>query len=557
MEFFPGFDPASWEWTFSWWTVLSWAGKLLGIAFIPSVLLQRGTRPVAALTWILCLLTLPFLGVFLWWGMGHNYVKRRKKRRSRSQAHLHKSFHALAARGNVPEGHWAEMDKMPSGRDALIRRENLALHDEHGIFPFTHENGVTIYQNAETAYDAFEEAIRAARHHVHIQFYIWRSDATGRRFRDLLVEKARQGVEVRVLYDAVGGSSVDGDFMGKIRRAGGKTASFLPVQIFTRRFQLNFRNHRKILVIDGEVAFTGGLNLADEYEEWSDLACRLDGPVVIQFQEVFAEDWYFATKEDLVEERYFRALPEKPLYKELVEDGLPKGEQAKDEQAEPAQIAREGAALAEEAARGALQKRGGPDWLALARREALAKRYVVRARVVASGPDDPLAVIQKMFFKAITSAKERLYIMTPYFVPDDALMTALQMAAMRGVDVRLVIPAKSDVPLTQYAGRSYLEALLMVGVRVFEYEYRILHAKMLLMDQKVTILGSANMDIRSFRFNFEANVVLESEEVNRVMTQLYSDAMLRSLELRLDVFRQRSRGERLLEGAARLFSPLL
>ncbi len=537
MEFFPGFDPATWQWTFTWWTAVTWTGKIIGAAFIPSVLLQRGTRPAAALTWILCLLTLPFVGAFLWWVMGRNHVKRRKRRRSRSQAHLHKSFYRLAATGELPKGQWQEMETLPAKHGAMVRQQRLALHDEHGIFPSTHDNGVTVYQNAESAFNAFEEAIRAAKHHVHVQFYIWRRDTTGRRFRDLLVEKAREGVEVRVLYDAVGGSAVDGDFIGKIRRAGGKTSSFLPVQIFSRRLQVNFRNHRKIIVIDGELAFTGGLNLADEYEKWADLACRLDGPVVIQLQEVFAEDWFFATKEDLVDSRYFRAVPENQMYKELQENGLP-------------QLSFEWGKSAEESA-------SEPDALAIARRWGLAKRYEVGARVVASGPDDRLAATQKMFFRSLTSATKRVYIMTPYFVPDDAIMTALETAAMRGIDVRIIIPAKSDVVLTQYAGRSYIEGLLSMGVRFFEYDYRILHAKMMLVDDNITILGSANMDIRSFRFNFEASVVLESTDLNEVMARLYVDAMSRSTELRHETFQKRSRRDRLLEGAARLFSPLL
>ena len=133
MEFFPGFDPATWQWTFTWWTALTWTGKLIGAAFIPSVLLQRGTRPAAALTWILCLLTLPFLGAFLWWVMGHNHVKRRKRRRSRSQANIHQSFYRLASAGEVPKGHWMEMDKLSAKQGEMVRLQ-LALHDERGVF---------------------------------------------------------------------------------------------------------------------------------------------------------------------------------------------------------------------------------------------------------------------------------------------------------------------------------------------------------------------------------------------------------------------------------------
>ncbi|MBA2663701.1 MAG: hypothetical protein H0U74_15540 [Bradymonadaceae bacterium] len=523
MELLPGFDPASLQWELTWWTVLGWTGKVLGVAVIPSVLLQRGTRPMAALAWILCLLTIPFLGVFLWWGLGRNYVERRKRRRSRSQARISKSFMSMARSIEVPEGRWADSNHRAGSQNAS-RAQTMVLHDEHGIFPPTQANGITVYTEAHVAYDAFEKAIREAKHHIHFQFYIWKRDTTGRRFRDLLVEKAREGVEVRVLYDAIGSSAIDGDFIDKIRRAGGKACSFLPVRLLERRLQVNFRNHRKIIVIDGEVAFTGGINIADDYTDWMDMAYRLDGPITFQLQEVFAEDWFFATKEDLADPRYFRALVEASAPEPAPE---PPPEQASE------------IVSVDTGAQAPLTCRD------------------INARVVASGPDDPLSTIHKMFFLAITSAKERLYIITPYFVPDHAIITALQTAAMRGVDVRILVPAKSDVPITQHAGRSYFESLLEVGVRVFEYTKCVLHAKLLVFDRNFTFVGSANMDIRSFRFNFETNVVLDSLEVNRAMSQLFLDTLKQSQEIHLAEFQKRSKRERLLEGGARLLSPLL
>ncbi|MFU8803523.1 MAG: cardiolipin synthase [Bradymonadaceae bacterium] len=519
MEILPGFDPATLQWGWSWWTVLAWIGRILGIAHIPYVLLQRGTRPMAALAWILCLFFLPFVGVILWWGLGPNHMKRRRRRRSRSQARISESFSSLAQTIEPTTGHYAEVDRITP---AMRRARTLFLHDEHGIFPSTRHNWARVYENATIAFDAFEEAIQGAKHHVHFQFYIWRRDGTGERFRDLLVEKAKEGVEVRVLYDAVGSAQVHRRFLAPLIAAGGKAVPFLPVRLLERRLRINFRNHRKLIIIDGHLGFTGGINIADEYAEWLDLAFGFEGPVVHQLQEIFAEDWYFATQEDLAAKPYFEPISRKDLTRVSVEDEAP-------------------TTLPESSS----TQLSGP------------AQHQVIARVVSSGPDDTLDTIQKMFFLAITSAKERVFIMTPYFVPDHAIITALQTAAMRGVDVRIILPAKSDVPITQHAGRSYVESLLEVGVQVYEYKRSVLHAKLLVFDRQYVFVGSANMDIRSFRFNFETNCVLESPTLNHQLTRHFLNQVHHSREIHLHEFQQRSKKERLLEGLARLLSPLL
>ncbi|RAL20166.1 cardiolipin synthase [Lujinxingia litoralis] len=512
-EFFPGFDPATWQWEWTWWTTLSWSGRVLGIAFIPTVLLQRGTRPMAALAWILTLLAVPFIGVALWWLIGRNHLRRRKRRRSRAQARISRSFVNLAqprepAASEVPDA----TENPLSPLSALSQARNLILHDEHGIFPPTRHNRATPLNSGPRAFDVFEEAIREAHHHIHFEFFIWRDDATGRRFRDLLAERARAGVEVRVLYDAIGSKGIRRAFLKPLIDAGARVASFLPVRLLERRLRVNFRNHRKLLIVDSRVGFTGGVNIADDYLEWFDMAVELKGPVVYQLQEVFAEDWHFATGEDLADERYFSGLSEYDS---------PDDETSQED--------------ASDAVR---------DLPAI-------------ARVVSSGPDDTLNTIHKMFFLAITSASERFYLVTPYFVPDSAIMTALQTAAMRGVDVRIIVPQQSDVPVTQHAGRSYWEGLLEVGIRIFEYRDQVLHAKLIVHDRDHVFMGSANMDIRSFRLNFETNCVLESHPLNRQMCRLFLETQARSTEIQLAGHRARHYRTRLLEGVARLLSPLL
>ena len=470
------------------WTLIIWVGRLLGICLVPSVLLQRSTRPMTALAWILALIFIPYIGAILWWGLGRNYVERRSRRHEQARDRLAESFAAL-----------------PHSGDATTDDKYPILHDEGGLFPQTSGNDVAVFRTSETAYDGFAAAIEEATDHIHIQFYIWRRDDTGIRFRDLLAEKARQGVEVRLLYDPVGSVKLGRRFFKPIVDAGGEVAKFLPLQIWEKHLRVNFRNHRKLLVIDGRCGFTGGINISDEYLEWFDMACGYEGDAVLQMQELFAEDWHFATGENLVAPRYFPVDTGRPSYLHGADDPITD----------------------------------------------------VDFRLVASGPDDRVDRIQKMFFVSITSAQNRAYVITPYLVPDGAILTALETAAMRGVDVRIVIPARSDVPLTQYAGRAFWEPLLESGVRLYEFQPRILHAKLLLVDHRTVVMGSANMDVRSFRLNFEANAIMESPTLSAHLHEIFQDALRESEEVQLEEFRNRSRRTRFAEGVARLFSPLL
>lgn len=484
------------------WVVIELAGIALALAFVPTVLVHRRDRPMAALAWILCLWTLPLLGVALWWIFGMTHMKRRRRKHTRALEQLEPSL--IARRDQLvaaPRGEGLMIPTQEPGQDEGGDPPAL-FEEQEGVFPATRGNRVLVHTSGGDAFDAFERAIRQAEEHVHFEFYIWERDETGRRFRDLLCEKARQGVEVRALYDAIGGMRVRGGFLKPLVEAGGQVASFLPVTLLERRLRVNFRNHRKILVTDGHTGFIGGINIADEYLDWMDAAFEFHGPVVYQIQEVFAEDWFFATGEDLAASAYFPPLER---VREPDEDA-----------------------------------------------DAL-------ARVIASGPDQRRRSVQHAFFLGVTLARQRVWLITPYFVPGAEVLMALETAALRGVDVRLILPAAHtvDVPMVYRAGRSFYDRLLEAGVSIFEYQPRILHAKILIVDQRWSFVGSANVDLRSFRLNFETNCLVSDEATNDRLATLFEQSLADCEPIEAARFRERSRRERMCEGAARLFSPMM
>ena len=301
-------------------------------------------------------------------------------------------------------------------------------------------------------------------------------------------------MRVRVLVDAVGSPSFGGRFSRPLRKAGAEVAAFLPARFRPWAPTFNFRNHRKILVVDGRVAYTGGMNVGREYEtEWQDLSLELRGPVVGQLADVFAEDWCFATG------REPPALPE-------VEAVDPEGHVC---------------------------------------------------TVVASGPDRSSNRVHDAFFLAITRARARVWIASPYFVPSQALLAALRSAAQRGVDVRILTPRRSDLPLVAFASRSYYRPLLTEGVRIFEYTAGVLHAKALLVDEELSALGSTNVDARSFRLNFEITCFVASEALASSLARVFERDLALSEEIELAALDERPTWVALAESMAHLLSPLL
>jgi cardiolipin synthase len=471
------------SWINAGWLLLDIA---IIVALLPTVILQR-KESGATLAWILVIVLVPFLGLLAFWLFGTTRLRLRRRKRRRVEARLAPALHKLQLQssnnlsaGGVP----------PS----LLRlTQNL---DEAGLQP---GNEVTLLSEGPKAFDALEEAINSSRHHIHLVYYIWEPDRTGARMRDALVRASRRGVEVRLLLDDVGSRSTRKEFFQALLEAGGRVERFLRVNPLSRQLGLNNRNHRKIVVVDGETGFTGGMNVGDVYaglgEPWIDLHACIRGPVVHSLQEIFCQDWYQSTGDDLVNADYFPQI-----------------------------------------------SGAGNVW----------------AQLLASGPaDERWRAIHALLFAAITLAQERVWIMTPYFVPDPPIAMALQTTALRGVDVRLLLPGRSDHPLVMHAGRSFLDELLDADVQVFELHDAMPHAKTVTIDSKVSTLGSANMDQRSFRLNFEAIVLFFDADVAAELERDFLALCTKAVAITGLSRKGISRPQRLAEGIGRVLAPLL
>ena len=458
---------------------------------IPWVLMTK-KESNAAVAWCLVVLLMPYLGVLLFWMFGYSHIHR-PLRRKRLHRALFRTTHPTGKPRPDPAALVGDPYATYQGLGHLALRVNAC--------PVRPGNRATFYHDTNQAFDAILDAVRAARHHVHLEYFIYRPDAAGRRLTDLLTQKAKEGVEVRLLYDAMGGRSLRWRFLKPLMDAGGKVGVFLPLNPLRSLIQVNLRNHRKIAVIDGRAAFLGGMNIGDEYlghnnyfGYWRDEVMRLEGPAVSDLQRVFAEDWDFAMKESLIREPYF-----------------PEPERA-------------GAAV---------------------------------VQVAESGPDQDVNTIREIYFAAILAARERLWIASPYFVPDGGLLDALRLARYRGVDVRLLSLLRPDHYLSFYAGRYYWTDMLAVGVKIYQYARGMMHSKTVLVDGKWAMLGSANLDNRSLRLNFEAVGILHSPAEVAQLEQAYLNDLDNAVLLDAKTFAERPFLARLVENGCRLFSPML
>lgn len=461
--------------------------------FIPHLLLLK-KRPAATLAWLWAILFIPLLGAVAYGLFGTDRLKRgRLKRRNLFSARI--SRQQIPA--NATDAPTARLLRELPGRD----QQFLQLLSRINQLPVSSVTGLRILRDAGEFYPALEAQIRQATHHIHLEFYIWQNDPTGGRFLQLLSEAARRGVIVRLLLDGVGSPGLAGDHLSDYLQAGGHFSWFQSLDPKRLRFFMNLRNHRKLQIIDGAVAFVGGMNIGREHESpgpalgsWRDVQVEATGSIAGELQEVFADDWFFATGEKITEARFFPTSPGPP--REL-------------------------------------------------------------AHIVLGGPDRQNEPISKTIVSLLNEAENRAWIATGYFVPDDIVLAALELAASRGVDVRLLISARTDHPLLLTVGRSYYGELLTAGVRIFEYSAGIHHAKIALADRQWAMIGSANLDYRSLRLNFELNLLFRSPQANAALAQLLEQDFAVCREIDPAVFARRAFRLKFAEAALRPLSPLL
>ncbi len=485
-----------WNWVWDWLHAIPVVGGIIGPALLFGwlayllllggwIVLQK-REPVATLSWLMGLALLPYIGFLIYHLLGPQKIQRQRLRRARSRV----------------EGQSLGNNVFGEAASADARELAQLAQTATGMAPSTLRD-VRLLVDGAAKYDALIEDLGRAQHQVHVEYYIFMPDQSGTLIRDALVACAARGVRVRLLLDAIGSGACSRAFLAPLVDAGGEVAWFHPSHFwrFWWRPWLNLRTHRKIVVIDSRIAYTGGINITDDENErlrsdaYRDLHLRIEGDAVRPLQQVFAEDWVYATgQRDFISD-IARTLPQ-------------------------------------------------------------AEAGAISAQVLTSGPDSSWEAIHRVHVSLIHGARERVWLVTPYFVPGEAAMMALTSAALGGLDVRLMVPRMSDSRLVTMAARSYYDDLIAAGVKIYEYGPRMLHSKALLVDAASVIIGSANFDHRSFRLNFEVSMLFQDRTVGESLEKLIEGEFASAPRVRDD--RQRSLfRSRLPEALARLLSPLL
>ncbi len=470
---------------------------LLNIFLAITVIFLERRNISATWSWIMILFFIPILGFVLYLILG----QKMKKRKLHKLLGDHKRIIQNTLEQQEQQIRSGELQFIDPAAEAYRDVIYMNLRTSYSLY--TSNNETDIFIDGNQKFDSLIADIEKAEHHIHLVYYIVRDDDLGRRLIHALTEKAKQGVEVKFLYDHIGSSQLTKRFFAEFLAAGGEAIAFFPSRIPYINLKINYRNHRKLVIIDGLIGYIGGFNIGDEYlglskefGYWRDTHLKVSGGAVLQMQAQFLMDWNLASGSMLeLNEQYF-PIREQP-------DGK------------------------------------------------------IGMQLVASGPDSEYQQIKDSFIKLIYTAHESVCLQTPYFVPDESLMTALKVAANCGVDVRIMLPSRPDHFFVYWATNSYLGELLEAGVKCFMYEKGFLHAKTLVVDGKVASVGTANMDIRSFKLNFEMNAFIYDTKTARELKNIFETDMKDSYELTLERYNERSLFNRLKESVSRLLSPIL
>ena len=453
--------------------------------------------PKSVWAWLLLLYFIPVLGFVFYLLLGQDMHKRKMFRNKEVEDHIGEDIRRQEYR--LKTGEEQELDGNIKGYEDLVMY-NL----ETGSAVLTKDNDVDIFIDGNEKFRALKEDLRKAEHFIHIQYYIIKNDVVFNEIKDILIEKAAQGVEVRVLFDAMGCRSVRHSYWKKLNAKGVQTAEFFPALLRRLQLRINYRNHRKIVVIDNKVAYVGGFNVAKEYIDldekfghWRDTHLRIRGSAVLSLQVRFILDWNYAAGENLLEKK-----------------ALFQGTRA-----------------------------GNRDHCDL--------------QIISSGPDKTTQQIHDNYLRLINKAQKSIYIQTPYFIPDEAILNALMIAVKSGIEVNIMIPCMPDHPFVYWATYSYIGDMVMAGANCYTYNNGFLHSKGMIVDDKVLCYGTANMDIRSFALNFEVNAVIYDEKKAKEMVDIFRKDLEVCRQITKDYYAGRKLKIRVKEQVCRLLSPLL
>jgi len=476
-----------------------WGLLIFNILCIISIVFIERKKPSEIIGWILVITFLPVIGFAMYLLVGETTSKKMIVRFDRKM-YYDKLFRERQL-NQMPD----ILEHVYSQDDPHINRHRdmIMMNERHGANVYTSNNDITLFTNAEEKYESLYNDILNAKRNIHLLYFIFKADTTGKKFISLLAQKAREGVEVRLLYDTIGSLKTRFSSFKEIVDAGGMVCKFFPLISILK---INFRNHRKIVVIDGEIAYTGGMNIGDDYigghkraRPWRDTHLRVTGSCVMSFQERFMMDWYHISNEKI-------NFADTNVFAKYFPEPKTTGK--------------------------------------------------ISAQVVSSGPDVEAEYIKYSYIKMINNAKRYIFMQSPYFIPDEAFMTSLKMAVDSGVDVRLIIPGKPDKRTVYVLTTSYIEELLKNDVKVYLYN-GFIHSKMFIMDGEVTSIGTANIDSRSFVLDFEINIFLYDEGFSLKCEQIFLEDVKNSMQVSIEQAKSRGLIRRMMESLMRILSPLL
>lgn len=459
---------------------------LFTVASIVVVVISENRNPIKTVAWILAVVFLPLIGIIWYAVFGQDTTKKYV---------ISKRMYSKLKKRPLDEMGTPVEYTVPDEHDNLV-----ALLKNMDYNPLLGGNDVKLFTNGTDKFSQLFKDIANAKKHIHIEYYVLIDDALGLKLQKELIKKAKEGVEVRIIYDSFGSRKVKKRYFEDFRMAGIEAEPFLKLTWNALTSRLNYRTHRKIIVIDGQIGYVGGMNIADRYIDglnwgkWRDTHARIEGKGVQGLQSVFLIDWYFVSQTLITSRKYFPSLDnfgDAPM------------------------------------------------------------------QIVNSGPLNDENELSHGITQAIYDAKKSVFIQTPYFLPPEGMLDALKAAAIRGVDVRVMMSERSDVPIVQLASKSYVKEMLKAGVKVYFYKEGFMHSKLMIFDNSLTLIGSANFDSRSFEQNFEVEAFIYDTKVTDDAIDIFAEDQRGAEEQFLKDWIKRSVSKRFIESIMRLFAPLL